>query len=834
MQKSDQNPIIQKPLLFFSSILRSELESLTLQSLKTIIQPLSNIKKPNPNSTIKKSTLLNRIVKHFSKAYEKSPNAEGTKELDIDFLEGLNKSLAQKILQKYNEKFNSRPTLLNSQISRSSNSMLESHSRQQSNEKKPTNSKKRIVCLCVLMPNLKKKVSVKKNLGLITCVNKECLRVFHAGCLNFATELTMKEREMFECPYCVLEKNDPLLENIRIMLPTLLMNGAIQQRLTLDEETLNLINKEPSVGLVIKSVKLEGKVLYDQAWPDSGELFLNNKRVLEFKPLQNNSALKKRKDEKFFTREGIHSGINILKINFIRPAYHLLSSVRYNENSVFMINVILVRRLKADELIRKIQASNVRSVNDCREQIQRSLNDPEEEVSMNKVSVNLLDPFDLQTLRTPTRTRFCNHLQCFSLENLVTSMEFTVPRRWRCPICKLKAWDLIVDGYQWEILKGIELKKEKISEITFFKNGTFELVKAPENKRLRPNEIKDGMEIEGNNNMKNEDEWEMLGLGDIRKKRCLEIINLDDDERTEEKKMNKEGALSLEISNTPRPNVSNSQLKACKQKRLIPIPIEHKPIMNNLNSTNLNNLMNSTTIVQTSNINNNNNNISNINNEKNNNISNINNEKNNNNNNNNNDNNNDKNNINNNINTTIIQPITNISPIEKNNNIGQNLIKNVMNPNRDIVTIDLTDNSNNIVGNNLNNITNNGAVKNQVKMDNILQKLNKPNFANVFINCGPLYITKNRLSKLCSGVLAPTQYGNISKENNNKKTQPLIIDLDSEENIGTTIMKQKQMIVNPNPMVVMNKPPQIMINLLEEDDDIENKIKITEKIILLD
>ena len=823
MQKSDQNPQILKPLLFFSSILRSELESLTLESLKTIIQPLPNIKKPNPNSTIKKSTLLNRIVKHFSNAFEKSPFAEGTKELDNELLEGLNKPMAQKILQKYNEKFNARPTPLTSQISRSSNSMLESHSRQQSNEKKPTNSKKRIGCLCVLMPNLKKKVSVKKNLGQITCVNRECLRVFHAGCLNFATELTKKEREMFECPYCVLEKNDPLLENIRIILPTVLMNGAIQQRLTLDEETLNLINKEPSVGLVIKSVKLEGKVLYDQAWPDSGELFLNNKRVLEFKPLQNNSALKKRKDEKFFTREGIHSGINILKINFIRPAYHLLSSVRYNENAVYMIIVILVRRLKADELIRKIQAANVRSVDDCREQIQRSLNNPEEEVSMDKVSVNLLDPFDLQTLRTPTRTRFCNHLQCFSLENLVTSMEFTVPRRWRCPICKLKAWDLIVDGYQWEILRGIELKKEKISEITFFKNGTFELVKAPDNKRGRPNEIKDGMELEVNNNMKNEDEWAMLGFGDIRKKRCLEIINLEEDEMTEEKKMNKEGALSLEISSTPRPNVSNSQLKTCKQKRLIPIPLEHKPIMNNLNSTNLNNLINSTTIVQSSNIiNNNNNNNSNNNIDKNNNNTSPNNEKNN--------INNNKNNNNNNVNTTIIQPITNI-PIDKTNNNGPNIIKNANIPNRDIVTIDLTDNTQNIVGN---SIINNGAVKNQVKMDNILQKLNKPNFANVFINCGPLYITKNRLSKLCSGVLAPTQHGNLPKENNNKKTQPLIIDLDGEENIGTTLIKQNQRTVDANTMVVVNKPPQILINLLEEDDDIENKVKTPENIILLD
>lgn len=39
----------------------------------------------------------------------------------------------------------------------------------------------------------------------------------------------------------------------------------------------------------------------EPTWPDIGELTLNGRRVFEFKPLQCNSSLKKRKDEKFTT-----------------------------------------------------------------------------------------------------------------------------------------------------------------------------------------------------------------------------------------------------------------------------------------------------------------------------------------------------------------------------------------------------------------------------------------------------------------------------------------------------------------------------------------------------
>jgi hypothetical protein len=53
----------------------------------------------------------------------------------------------------------------------------------------------------------------------------------------------------------------------------------------------------------IRSIRLDAKYLYETTWVDHGELIINKTKVMEFKPLNSNSSLKKRKDEKFTTRD---------------------------------------------------------------------------------------------------------------------------------------------------------------------------------------------------------------------------------------------------------------------------------------------------------------------------------------------------------------------------------------------------------------------------------------------------------------------------------------------------------------------------------------------------
>ena len=79
-------------------------------------------------------------------------------------------------------------------------------------------------------------------------------------------------------------------------------------------------------------------------------------------------------------------------------------------------------------------------------------------------------------IKTPVKGAFCNHINCFSLENYLYANEKNVLRKWRCPICKLKAYDLIVDEYFVEILKKSQLKNIQTTEVTFNSNGEYTYV----------------------------------------------------------------------------------------------------------------------------------------------------------------------------------------------------------------------------------------------------------------------------------------------------------------------------------------------------------------------
>ena len=62
----------------------------------------------------------------------------------------------------------------------------------------------------------------------------------------------------------------------------------------------------PNIGIEVRCVKIEGvKNNHEITWPDLGSLIINGKKVYDFKPLQINSALKKRKDDKFFFRDNL-------------------------------------------------------------------------------------------------------------------------------------------------------------------------------------------------------------------------------------------------------------------------------------------------------------------------------------------------------------------------------------------------------------------------------------------------------------------------------------------------------------------------------------------------
>ena len=75
----------------------------------------------------------------------------------------------------------------------------------------------------------------------------------------------------------------------------------------------------------------------------------------------------------------------------------------------------------------------------------------------------------------PVRSKLCStHFQPFDLVNYVNSFlaAKTGARRWKCPICDKRAYDIQVDSYILELME----KNAKAMEITFKNNGLPEIM----------------------------------------------------------------------------------------------------------------------------------------------------------------------------------------------------------------------------------------------------------------------------------------------------------------------------------------------------------------------
>jgi hypothetical protein len=58
-----------------------------------------------------------------------------------------------------------------------------------------------------------------------------------------------------------------------------------------------------------------------------------------------------------------------------------------------------------------------------------------------------------EKIEVPVRGIFCKHFQCFDLRNYLILTSQAQNPRWKCPICSLPAYELLVDCIFEAILK---------------------------------------------------------------------------------------------------------------------------------------------------------------------------------------------------------------------------------------------------------------------------------------------------------------------------------------------------------------------------------------------
>jgi len=305
--------------------------------------------------------------------------------------------------------------------------------------------------------------------SLIKCINAKCGKFFHKTCMKVGP--TADDYPLFECPDCILSKSDPLHEVIKALVAPYIVDN-IAREFKIDQMLYREVKDNDDIGVEVRCIRLENKS-HEQCWPHQGGLELNNTKLLEFRPLQLNSSLKRRKDEKFYSSD-IKSGTNSVQLKFVKGS----DPRNPDGEETYVAAVYLVKKITCESLLQTIKAENKRSVEDCKKMLAEEI--ANSGIDIDKVLCPLTCVYDMQPLKTPAKGAYCKHPNCFSLENFVNLWQKNNQRKWTCPICKVKSYDLIVDSYFEEILQDAKQKnldKSVTTNVEILKDGSYRFVK---------------------------------------------------------------------------------------------------------------------------------------------------------------------------------------------------------------------------------------------------------------------------------------------------------------------------------------------------------------------
>ncbi|KAJ2601743.1 E3 SUMO-protein ligase pli1 [Coemansia sp. RSA 1722] len=152
------------------------------------------------------------------------------------------------------------------------------------------------------------------------------------------------------------------------------------------------------------------------------------------------------------------SGIAPLDITDIVPKSSEVSNsmvVNYKVVSMFVGMAMLAKKQTIKSMIKDIRAKNAISADSVRKTFFKSSGADDDDIVSTGALVSLKCPLGLLRITMPTRSKYCQHSQCFDCENFL-QMKQRVPS-FKCPVCSIaiKSWrELILDCYFDDILKN--------------------------------------------------------------------------------------------------------------------------------------------------------------------------------------------------------------------------------------------------------------------------------------------------------------------------------------------------------------------------------------------
>ena len=104
--------------------------------------------------------------------------------------------------------------------------------------------------------------------------------------------------------------------------------------------------------------------------------------------------------------------------------------------------------------------------------IQRLMKTSSNDIEIDKIIINLYDPFTWDVIKTPVRGYKCVHGQCFDLKTFISFMSTARNRTWKCPVCGKDTRKFMIDTQQLELIKRVKESNSVPSEVAFMKDGT--------------------------------------------------------------------------------------------------------------------------------------------------------------------------------------------------------------------------------------------------------------------------------------------------------------------------------------------------------------------------
>ncbi|CAD8052118.1 unnamed protein product [Paramecium sonneborni] len=349
----------------------------------------------------------------------------------------------------------------NPQFQRNTRRILENDQNLEGYEKKP-----KLEIIDVSNDSIEQYTTLKKYLQ----INNNQNQCNYCKQIDGKIKLIEIEDEIKICQSCLFEKLNPFKKIIyNLGYLEYQYQSKQQSKIHIDFTIQQELFLCPGLQLEIRCVMMNKNGLTDFTFPNSCILQINGAIIQEFKPLIDKSCLKKRKDQCILINlDTIQKTYGIQK-KYTLTCIEIIPDSKMRQEipqQIYIFGLFLVQDLSLDQVIHSIVQKSILS--------QIKIDVYKNEIKVDKSKVSLICQYSFDLIKIPARGEFCQHQQCFSLNNYLDMMIHAEHMKWICPICKKNCISLIIDHYQWEILKKLQQLNIKLDYITVNQNGTLD------------------------------------------------------------------------------------------------------------------------------------------------------------------------------------------------------------------------------------------------------------------------------------------------------------------------------------------------------------------------